>query len=606
MIPMFTSSGSARPGAWRSVALLGLGLLVSIGGCSGKSGDADDLVLARVGDEEIRADYYKTKLAKFKPDELPRGEDGEPMDTATMEGKQAFLAALINKELMQLKAHDLGYAEDSSVRSAIDQLSTYHASNVFYMDSIEVPAGSISHEEVDAYYARLGESRVCQFLITNFRDDALAARAEIEAGADWEDAVKKYHEGATPQSGIMEMTIPWGQNEDTFEREIFQVAKGEVTQPIQSSYGFWLMRPIEIKHGEKKPLEEIQVRVLNSIRQRKMNLTKRDFNREIRSERNFDLNKESLWICYEALPRDESMFLEGTQTPTPREYLKPLAVDETLYDRFLFSYESNDGTVTVTIGDYKETFDRMNVFQRPKWSDMLGGFRNRLLSDMDKQIMTQEALKRGYKDDPRVQELVWEKAHEMMVTKLHADIVKVDEEVTGEDIKAFWADHKDDYYVPEGRQGRLIIVANEEQAELVARQLRAGRDFDRLLQKFGIDEKNKQKGGKFQPVRAHSSGPFVEALFATPAGGVTNPVPHKGRFIVAVVDSLVAPVEPSMVDRSEDISRRIVMRRKDDFLNEMLVKWREEYGVEIDKGALAKMPSWETVTTPQPLENQVS
>ena len=61
-----------------------------------------------------------------------------------------------------------------------------------------------------------------------------------------------------------------------------------------------------------------------------------------------------------------------------------------------------------------------------------------------------------------------------------------------------------------------------------------------------------------------------------------------------------------MVDRSEDISRRIVMQRKDDFLNEMLAKWREEYGVEIDAGALAKMPSWETVTTPQPLENQVS
>jgi hypothetical protein len=61
-----------------------------------------------------------------------------------------------------------------------------------------------------------------------------------------------------------------------------------------------------------------------------------------------------------------------------------------------------------------------------------------------------------------------------------------------------------------------------------------------------------------------------------------------------------------MEDRMEEIARRIILQRKDEYLNQLLEEWREEYGVEIDEDALAKMPSWETVTAPQPLTGQIS
>jgi hypothetical protein len=520
-------------------------------------------------------------------------------------GKRAFLRILINKELMQLKADELGYDEDAKVVAAKAQLTDYHAANIFFEDAIQSPADQVSHEEFDHYYSRLGEKRICQYLITNFRDDAEKARQALLEGGKWEDVVAEYHDGATPPSGVHEIPVPWGQYEDTFEREVFNTPVGEVTQPIQTSYGFWVMRPVKVEQGKKPPVDKIRTRVLDSIRQRKMNLAKRDLNRQVRESRNFKLDEGSLYLVYQGLPPDEQIFQSGTQQPTPREELAPLALDPEDYDRLLVSYESNDGVVEITLGDYKATFDKMNVFQRPKRSDMLGGVRNRLLSDLDKQIMTQEAVRRGYRDDPRVQKLVMNQVYEMMVTKLHADVVEVDEDVTEAQVREFWAEHAEDYFLPEGRHGRMVVCADARQAELATKELRSGHPFAKVLEKYGTNPKNKRQGGVFEPIRLNSQSAFRRALFDTPVGEITEPVPLQQGFIIAVVDSVAPPYQPTLEEKYQEIAKRIVLQRKDDYLNSLLDTWRQEYGVTIHEEALAAVDSWEELTAPQPVENRV-
>ena len=65
--------------AWIKTILLPIALLAILcglaflAGCGG-SGRDEDVVLARVGDQEIKAAYYENKLGKMTAEDLPRDD----------------------------------------------------------------------------------------------------------------------------------------------------------------------------------------------------------------------------------------------------------------------------------------------------------------------------------------------------------------------------------------------------------------------------------------------------------------------------------------------------------------------------------------------------
>jgi len=600
-----TNLGSAHLGSaylgrtFLAGALVCLLLAVAAGGCS-KSKSDDDLVLATVADVQITGEVYKAKLAKFKEHELPRDEDGQPLDTATMAGREAFLAILINKETMQLKAVELGYDKETDVENARNHLYDYYASQLLYEDAIETPANVISDEALAEYISHMGEKRLCDFLITNFEDDAREARTKALAGTPWDELVAEYHSGDMSPTGRNEITVAWGQFEDSFESAVFAVEEGGVTEPIPTTYGFWLLNVRQIKNDPPPDVDAIKMKVLDSIRQRKINLAKTEFKDEIRAAHDFVLDEESLWICYQGLPKNESIIDPETGQPTPREQLQPLKIDAAELDRLLYSFMTTDGPVTSNIGQYKSNFDRMNAFQRPKRSEMLGGMRQKLIGELDKVIMTDESIKRGYREDPRVVELAMNQINQMMVTRLHDDGLVIDETVTREQLEQFWAEHKEDYAQPEQRSGQLVDCDSQASAEQARAALLAGEDFRAVLDQFGVDAGNKRNEGKFGPLKASVKHPIVTPLFnLANIGDMTEPVEVRNQYAVIVLTEIKPAGVPELGDFREALAQRIRASRKEDELNRLLDQWQHDYGVTIDELNLAKMPSWQDLMASQ-------
>ena len=62
-------------------------------------------------------------------------------------------------------------------------------------------------------------------------------------------------------------------------------------------------------------------------------------------------------------------------------------IDPVDMDMWFYRYETDEGPVVYTLGDYKVLFDRMNVFQRPKKSDLLGSTRSSITQEMDKALL---------------------------------------------------------------------------------------------------------------------------------------------------------------------------------------------------------------------------
>ncbi len=594
--PIARRWGTAR-GAGALLLLLGLaGLLLSAGGCGGKGGD-ENLVLATVGDTPITKGYYEARLAKLDASELPHDENGYPLDTSTEEGKLAFLDVIINKELMAAKARQMGYDKEDQVAGAQKAMMEYQAGTALHKDLIEGPANSVSEEELQEYYKNLGEVRKCSFLITNFYDDAMKARQEVIDGRLWDDVADEYHDGAKSPSGTYQISLQWGRYDDSFENAIFSLKEGEISMPVETVYGWWLLRLDGTEQVEKPPLEEIKDRVLTSIRMRKINLSRKKFMEESRAKHDVKVDEDALWIVYQGLPEGEVMLDPVTKEPTPRDQLKPLNIATTDMDKFMYQARLDGKLQVSTIGDYKLAFDAMNVFQRPKRTDMLGGLRSKIYEAIDRQLIVQEAKERGYMDKPAVRDEVNGKVEEMMVTKLFNDVVSFDKQVTPAQVSAYYDEHSADFVVPEARKGHVLYCADEAAGQAAAAAARDGAGWDDLLGQYDSNRANLDRKGETDLYRANASDPVKDALFSlSNEGDVSDPFAVNEQWVVARLDEIQPAHQQSLQDATEQIGQIIRARRQDESLKKLLAEWRGEFDVVIHKDRLAKLRSWEDLS----------
>jgi parvulin-like peptidyl-prolyl isomerase len=581
-----------------ALALLAVILLAGLGGCGGNGGsegrDGEAEVLATVGDREITTDYFIQRLSRLQQSQLPRDEDGQPYDMSTVAGKRAFLDVIIDKELMVAKALQLGYDDDSAAQAALEGMTEFQALNFFWQDEIGDPGKFVSEADLDHYYSRLGETRVCKFLITDFRADAERALADHGAGVPWSELVAKYHEGPVRGNKLPQMNVPWGQFRDEFEAPVFAVDEGEVAGPVETEHGWWVILVDDIVMEDKPALEDIKGKVLASIAQRNQNLRREELIAQIREERNFQLDEEALAIVFEGLPENEPVVDPKTQKPLSRDQLQPLDVPTESYGRVLVSYDLASGPHALTIGDFKAKFDRLNAFERPKKNQLLGGLRAKLTDDAERAIMTDEVRQRGYFEDPRVERAAFRKVEEVLVDRVNEELVSYDEYVSEDQIAAFFEEYGHQYAKPERRSGHMVRCADLRTARR-ARQaiVDEGLTWKAVNRRFGNDPELEQRFGRIVQMRADRQGPVRDVLFELEVGQISEPFVVEEGHAVVQLDQIHPPEEPVLEDLGEAIGQRIRSRRMDAALRELLDQWKQEFGVTVDEELLAEMPSWQ-------------
>jgi len=576
--------------------MLLVGMMAALGvltGCGGQSGD--EQVLATVGDRVVDGEYFKSRLVRMEENQLPRDEDGQLHDMSTLAGKRAFLDVIIDKELMVLKAMDLGFDQDTQIDAALSSLIEHHAMLFFWKDEIGDPSKFVSEEDVDEYYSRLGERRDCRFVICDFESRARQAIAEARDGAPWSEIVARFHDAPNREAGQEPViNVAWGQYRDEFEEPIFAVEKGEVTEPIPTEHGWWVLRVDDIVMEEKPAFEDIKDRVLLSIAKRHENLRREALLERVREERGFMLDEDVLKMVYDGLPDKEEIVDPATGQPVPQDQLEALDVPTSAYDRVLLSYMFEGETRELTVADFKATFDRQNVFERPKKGELLGGLRAKLTDNAERGMMVDEARQRGYYEDERVIEAAHRQVEKMLVDKVHNEVVSYEEYVSMEDLEALWDDHSDDYMRPERRSGQMVRCTDEATAVKAREGIISGdMTWKAVNRQFGNDPQLIETFGRTPLVRKDATGILRDTLFALDEDEISRPFQVDGGWAVVQLARIVPPENPTLEEMTEAVTQRIRGRRQDATLRKLLDEWAEEYPIEINEDVLATMPSWE-------------
>jgi hypothetical protein len=372
------------------------------------------------------------------------------------------------------------------------------------------------------------------------------------------------------------MSLKYGTIADDIETAVFALNVGEVTPPLESTYGYFVIR----LDGERSdpslpPFEEIEQNVARSVHDRKVTLATVAFVDEVFEDYNYQLNEDAVRILYDALPPDQELMPIPPQEEWGSLDLKPADMDLEL-----MSYADE----VWTLRRFYDYYEATPWLGRPRRDGTLGGLRRFLRKMVVRDLMPLAARDRGFMDRPEIVDVFKERREEAMVTQLYKELISADVEVTDEMVAEYWAENSHLYDKPIRHKGLVLISSNEEAVRTAYEEARAGADWDGLVMSYSESRYMPQtEGGTFGPVGQDREALATPLLWAGQAEGeVCQPIElQDGVWGIGRLEEIWPAESANLVDAGMQVKRVLESRESERLFQERVGAWRAEMPIKI-------------------------
>jgi parvulin-like peptidyl-prolyl isomerase len=184
--------------------------------------------------------------------------------------KQQYFSGDAKKYEEQLKEQGL---TDKQVRT--DIRAQILSEKIFEQVTKDV---KVTDAQIEKYYAdnkeqfSTAESRDVRHILVKTRAKAQDIRNQIANGGDFAALAKQYSTDTGSKENGGKLTINRGQTVAPFDKQAFDLAKNEVSQPVKTEFGFHLIEPLsEVKAASVTPLKDVKQSIRTQLEQTKKN-----------------------------------------------------------------------------------------------------------------------------------------------------------------------------------------------------------------------------------------------------------------------------------------------------------------------------------------------
>ncbi|MBF0125330.1 MAG: SurA N-terminal domain-containing protein [Magnetococcales bacterium] len=134
---------------------------------------------------------------------------------------------------------------------------------------------SVSDAEMEEYYTehedsyRRRESRHVRHILARSEEKLKQIQSRLAAGESFESVAKTASEDTTAAQGGDLGWLSTGVMVPEFDQAAFALPKGEVSQPVKSSYGYHLIRIDDIRPAETTPLAQVREEIRQTLLEQK-------------------------------------------------------------------------------------------------------------------------------------------------------------------------------------------------------------------------------------------------------------------------------------------------------------------------------------------------
>ena len=550
--------------------------------CSGKDG----AVLAEFQNKKITVGEFEEAYARVLPKYLPRSS-GE-------EGQREFLQTMLNKEVMAYKADELGYDKDQTVLNGMEAFSKMGLQTA-YLKLVAVGDITVTDEEMREHYRNKGATLTVKQILLDTPDEAEEIYQMLIDDGDFESVCKQYSRGPDADAGGKVLTIKYGMAGPDLQKAIFSLPVGGVSEPVETVYGFFVikvLRRTESRH--KDSFEDLRETLYQEVRVIKEMSAINESTHELRRKRGVTWFWTNFHIVLQALPPDRSL----NNPPNRKDEVYPLMFfEEDDLDKPLLSYDEK----TVTVRDFSDYYDGASFFARPRREFRFSGIKSFLIERMMAEIVPEEMKRSKIAEHPEVKKILKAKREELMINRLWDDMINQQTVVTDKEVREYYRDEEEFFTLPEKRRFGVILTGDEKSANEAYNEIKGGKRFRTVAMAYSIDELTRESLAETELLAKGEQSEMDKVGFAIKrVGDVAKPFETSRGWMILKLTEKQDSHKLSMEEASDSIRPGLKQRKNDERLNELLEKWKEELGVVIHDKNFSKIEVEERSITSKP------
>ncbi|NLM12547.1 MAG: peptidylprolyl isomerase [Epulopiscium sp.] len=202
---------------------------------------------------------------------------------STPQGQRQLLSEIIAQELLYSEALENGFEKEEGFVVVLEQMKKsllmQYAANKL-MSSV-----SVDDEEVRAYFeankAMFSQPKTvaASHILVDTEKEAMKILDEINNGLEFSDAARQYSRCPSKDSGGALGEFSQGKMVPEFEQAAFSMEVGEISQPIQTQFGYHIIKVDKINEAKESSFEDVKDEVKNQClfsKQQKIYLEKQE------------------------------------------------------------------------------------------------------------------------------------------------------------------------------------------------------------------------------------------------------------------------------------------------------------------------------------------
>jgi peptidyl-prolyl cis-trans isomerase C len=580
---------------WKAVCLLALPVSFALGCASGPK----DPTLATIGDRSIKLSQY---IAAWQG--LP---DAAKPDVSTPEARAAFLNDLINKEVMEMEARRRQPELDESQRRRLHRFAETQLMNE--LTSVEINDKiKVEEAEVRTVWNRMDREFKARHILVPTRELALDIRKQLEAGASFEEMASLHSKD--PDNAQRGGDLGWvaaGIMVQPFEEALFSLQPGQISDPIQTRFGYHIIRADEMRNVERPDFDSVRERVHTLLLQQRSLARQEEFQKMLNDKAKPQNQLEAIQLIdkkyYFEVPasqaNDPYALLNANRT-TPAFSKEELAMPVIKFaDRPDF-----------TIQDFNEALSWMppGLWPSGKGLDEI----ETLLRQMTRtKLYRDHALSLGLEKTPEYVRMIQKKESEMRVNGLYYNGIVGSIQLTDADHREFFEAHRDNYKIADRYRLSRIETPDSAVAQLAWRNWRTGKDFNDVESLVkGLDPTAGAVAATFEIPKGQSP-PVDDLVFQGQVGDIIGPVFLEStvlesgqtlppRWLVAKILDIKPERQMTYEEAQSFVVEHAKTARAEEELKKILDGARTTFQVKVDEAAMAKVTAPMIQEAPDP------
>jgi foldase protein PrsA len=164
-------------------------------------------------------------------------------------------------------------------------------------------------------------------------------------------------------------------------------------------------------------------------------------------------------------------------------------------------------------------------------------------------------------------------------TKLREKAVKLAPTVTDKAVEDFYAKNKARYATPATRDLRVVLTKTKAKADAALRELKGGKSWKAVANKYSIDQASKAQGGSLLGIaKGSQEKDFDDAIFAAKKGTLSGPTKTQFGYYVFQVQKITAakqqPLKTASVAIKQQLDAQNKQKADDKFNTDLRKKWK--------------------------------